>query len=180
MRLDAARVAGDLDAMDAVAPRQQFHFAQQYPADAQPALLGRHHQRGDPGQFGAVGDRIQGVERDQGAGFAIDFGQQQVLAAVGDDVGDALGSLGRRFLGGYVTAQHCHAENKMRMLRTLGYDAIDIAYSDSTADLPLLRAARQPVVVNPKASRVEYFRKVLPATTPILNWGCKSRGGDPG
>ena len=42
-----------------------------------------------------------------------------------------------------------------------------------------LLAARAPVVVNPKAKRVEMFRKVLPSGTPILNWGCKSRAGDP-
>jgi phosphatidylglycerophosphatase C len=89
-----------------------------------------------------------------------------------------IGSLGERFLGGYVTAQHCHAENKMRMLRAHGHGDIDIAYSDSCADLPLLRAARRPVVVNPKPGRVAYFRKVLPPGTPVLNWGCKSRAGE--
>ena len=36
-----------------------------------------------------------------------------------------------------------------------------------------------PVVVNPKAERVEMFRKVLPAGTPILNWGCVDRAGEP-
>jgi phosphatidylglycerophosphatase C len=89
-----------------------------------------------------------------------------------------IGSLGERFLGGYVTAQHCHAENKMRMLRAHGHGDIDVAYSDSCADLPLLRAARRPVVVNPKPGRVAYFRKVLPPGTPVLNWGCKSRAGE--
>ena len=88
-----------------------------------------------------------------------------------------IGSLGERFLGGYVTAQHCHAGNKMRMLRAHGHGDIDIAYSDSCADLPLLHAARKPVVVNPKPGRVAYFRKVLPPGTPILNWGCKTRAG---
>jgi len=34
-------------------------------------------------------------------------------------------------------------------------------------------------VVNPKHARVEFFRKVLPAGTPILNWGCVDRGGEP-
>jgi phosphatidylglycerophosphatase C len=89
-----------------------------------------------------------------------------------------IGSLGERFLGGFVTTRHCHAANKMRMIRDHGYDRIAIAYSDSSADLPLLQAARKPVVVNPKPSRVAYFRKVLPEGTPILNWGCESRGGD--
>ena len=90
-----------------------------------------------------------------------------------------IGSLGKPFLGGYVTDQHCHAGNKMRMIWAAGYDQIAIAYSDSRADLPLLQAARNPVVVNPKASAVATFRRVLPPGTPILNWGCKDRAGDP-
>jgi phosphatidylglycerophosphatase C len=89
-----------------------------------------------------------------------------------------IGSLGERILGGYVTAQHCHAENKMRMLRAHGHGDIAIAYSDSSADLPLLLAAARPVVVNPKPGRVAFFRKVLPPGTPILNWGCGSRAGE--
>ncbi len=100
----------------------------------------------------------------------LDFVAHQDLPVVG--------SLGRRMLGGYVTDQHCHAENKMRMLRARGYGAVEVAYSDSSADLPLLRAARKPVVVNPKPRRVEMFRRVLPPGTPILNWGCGSRAGD--
>jgi len=42
-----------------------------------------------------------------------------------------------------------------------------------------LQAAVRPVVVNPKAGSVAMFRKVLPAGTPILNWGCADRAGDP-
>ena len=101
----------------------------------------------------------------------LDFVAHQDLPVVG--------SLGRRLLGGYVTDQHCHAENKMRMLRARGFGAVETAYSDSSADLPLLRAARRPVVVNPRPGRVAMFRRVLPPGTPILNWGCRSRAGDP-
>jgi phosphatidylglycerophosphatase C len=90
-----------------------------------------------------------------------------------------IGSLGEPFLGGYVTAQHCHAANKMRMIWDHGYDNVSTAYTDSAADLPLLQAARNPVVVNPKAARVAMFRRVLPPGTPILNWGCRDRAGDP-
>jgi phosphatidylglycerophosphatase C len=67
----------------------------------------------------------------------------------------------------------------MRMIWDRGYDRIEIAYSDSVADLPLLQAANRPVVVNPKPSRIALFRRVPPEGTPILNWGCGSRGGDP-
>lgn len=90
-----------------------------------------------------------------------------------------IGSLGEPFLGGFITGQHCHAENKMRMIWAAGYDQIATAYSDSRADLPLLKAARQPVVVNPKPGAVAMFRHVLPPGTPILNWGCRDRAGEP-
>ena len=90
-----------------------------------------------------------------------------------------VGSIEAPFLGGLVTAQHCHHRNKMRMLWDAGFDQIAVAYSDSSADLPLLLAAKKPVVVNPKHGRVEMFRRVLPAGTPILNWGCVDRGGEP-
>jgi phosphatidylglycerophosphatase C len=81
--------------------------------------------------------------------------------------------------GGMVVQQHCHYAMKMTMLRAAGYtQQVAAAYSDSSADLPLLQAAQQPVVVNPKAGRVVMFRRVLPAGTPILNWGCPGRAGD--
>ena len=64
-------------------------------------------------------------------------------------------------------------------LREAGFEQqVDTAYSDSSADLPLLQAARHPVVVNPKPQRVAMFRRVLPPGTPILNWGCPKRGGE--
>ena len=75
--------------------------------------------------------------------------------------------------------RHCHHAMKMAMLRDAGFtQPVDVAYSDSSADLPLLQAARRPVVVNPKPRRVAMFRRVLPPGTPILNWGCPGRGGD--
>lgn len=87
-------------------------------------------------------------------------------------------AVGPRF-GAVVATRHCHNEEKMRMLRERGYGDVAVAYSDSSADLPLLKAARAPVVVNPKPARIEMFRRVLPAGTPILNWGCRDRGGEP-
>ncbi|MEL1262781.1 HAD-IB family phosphatase [Pseudoxanthomonas putridarboris] len=85
-------------------------------------------------------------------------------------------AVGPRF-GAVVATRHCHNEEKMRMLRERGYGDVAVAYSDSSADLPLLKAAHAPVVVNPKPARVAMFRRVLPPGTPILNWGCKERGG---
>lgn len=101
-----------------------------------------------------------------------------ILAFVAHESVPVIGtSVGPRF-GAIVATRHCHAEEKMRMLRERGYADIAIAYSDSSADLPLLKAATAPVVVNPKRGAIDMFRRVLPAGTPILNWGCKDRGGD--
>ncbi|MBP3983169.1 haloacid dehalogenase-like hydrolase [Pseudoxanthomonas helianthi] len=86
-------------------------------------------------------------------------------------------AVGPRF-GAMMATRHCHHAEKLRMLRERGYGDIAAAYSDSTADLPLLQAARKPVVVNPGIKRVELFRRLLPPGTPILNWGCAKRGGE--
>ncbi|MBO9716449.1 MAG: haloacid dehalogenase-like hydrolase [Pseudoxanthomonas sp.] len=101
----------------------------------------------------------------------LGFVAHQDVPVIGTVVGPRLGGIGAR--------RHCHHEEKMRMLREAGYGDIEMAYSDSSADLPLLRAARRPVVVNPKRGRVEMFRRMLPPGTPILNWGCGDRGGSP-
>ena len=99
------------------------------------------------------------------------FVAHEDVPVVGTQVGARLGGLGAK--------RHCHNEMKMTMLREAGFrDEVSMAYSDSSADLPLLLAARNPVVVNPKRQRVDMFRRVLPAGTPILNWGCRKRGGD--
>lgn len=91
-----------------------------------------------------------------------------------------VGSREARRFGGLITVDHCHNVNKLRCLERDGFGGpIAIAYSDSSADLPLLQAARHPVVVNPKASSIARFRQALPAGTRFLNWGCLSRAGDP-
>ncbi len=102
----------------------------------------------------------------------LDFVAHDDLPVIGTEIGP-------RF-GGVVATRHCHHAMKMAMIRDAGYTAsIDAAYSDSTADLPLLLSARRPVVVNPKPGSVEIFRRLLRPDTPILNWGCPGRAGDP-
>ena len=100
------------------------------------------------------------------------FVAHEDLPVIGTIVGPKFGAIG--------ALRHCHYRMKMTMLREAGYTApVAAAYSDSSADLPLLQAAGKPVVVNPKAARVAMFRRVLPAGTPILNWGCPGRAGEP-
>ncbi len=103
-----------------------------------------------------------------------------ILAFVAHQDVPVVGTLVGPRMGGLGAARHCHFKMKMTMLRDAGFTApVAMAYSDSSADLPLLQAATRPVVVNPKAGRVAMFRDVLPAGTPILNWGCPGRAGDP-
>ena len=100
------------------------------------------------------------------------FAAHEDVPVVGTQVGPRL--------GGVVATRHCHHEMKMTMLREAGFvQPVARAYTDSSADLPLLLAAREPVVVNPKTARIPMFRRVLPPGTPILNWGCPGRGGEP-
>lgn len=101
----------------------------------------------------------------------LSFVAHQDVPVIGTVVGPKFGAV--------IARRHCHHEEKMRMLREQGYGQVAVAYSDSSADLPLLLAAARPVVVNPKADKVEAFRRLLPAGTPILNWGCTSRAGSP-
>jgi len=99
------------------------------------------------------------------------FVAHEDLPVIGTIVGPKFGAIG--------ALRHCHYRMKMTMLREAGYTApVAAAYSDSSADLPLLQAAQRPVVVNPKPKRVAMFRRVLPSGTQILNWGCPGRGGD--
>ncbi len=103
-----------------------------------------------------------------------------ILAFVAHEDVPVIGTLVGPRLGGIGATRHCHHEMKMTMLREAGYTgAVAMAYSDSSVDLPLLKAALKPVVVNPKAAQVALFRRELPAGTPILNWGCPDRAGDP-
>lgn len=103
-----------------------------------------------------------------------------ILAFVAHEDVPVIGTLVGPKFGAVGAIRHCHSHMKMTMLRDAGYtQPVAIAYSDSSADLPLLHAAQKPVVVNPKASRVAMFRRELPSGTPILNWGCKGRSGDP-
>lgn len=101
-----------------------------------------------------------------------------ILAFVAHEDVPVIGTEVERVFGGVRASRHCHHAMKMTMLREAGFVGdIATAYSDSTADLPLLQAARRPVVVNPKPDGIAVFRRTLPAGTPMLNWGCPKRAG---
>ncbi len=101
-----------------------------------------------------------------------------IMAFVAHEHVPVIGTTTMRKYGAVVARHHCHAEEKVRMIRAAGYRGpITRVYTDSTNDLPLLRAASDPVVVNPKAGAMARFARELPAGTPMLNWGCADRAG---
>lgn len=103
-----------------------------------------------------------------------------ILAFVAHEDVPVVGTQVAPRLMGIKAVRHCHSHTKVTMLREAGFTGpVTIAYSDSTADLPLLLAAQRPVVVNPKRERESVFREVLGPATPQLNWGCRDRGGTP-
>lgn len=159
----------DRAALDALIDRYVATHADAIKARVLPralAVLGRHRARGDR------------VLVATGAPPEL---ARAILALVGLGDVPVIGTLLAPHGCGMVAVRHCHHAMKMAMIRQAGYDQpVATAYSDSSADLPLLQAAARPVVVNPKAGRVAMFRRVLPAGTPILNWGCPGRAGDPG
>lgn len=75
-----------------------------------------------------------------------------------------VGSRLQRFCGGItLRGKNCLGEEKIRRLRELiPSNAIwSIAYSDHRADLPLLLASRERVVVNPNEKNMSAFRKTM-------------------
>lgn len=99
-----------------------------------------------------------------------------ILAFVAHEDVPVLGTVVGPRLGAVMALRHCHAENKLKMLAEAGFGGtIARAYSDSRADLPLLRAAAHPVVVNPRPASVADFRRALGAGVDIRDWGARRR-----
>lgn len=97
-----------------------------------------------------------------------------ILAFVAHEDVPVVGTeVGRRF-GAVIAKRHCHAANKLVMLREAGFTGpIVRAYTDSTADMPLLRAAKHPVVVNPKPGARDTFREALGKDVDMRDWGAR-------
>ncbi|UXI68865.1 HAD-IB family phosphatase [Tahibacter amnicola] len=65
---------------------------------------------------------------------------------------------------------HNYGKAKLKRLATLGISAWDVAYSDSRADLPMLAAARQAILVNPDARDIDAVREVLGDRFEVRRW----------
>src|SRR3546814_13597328 len=73
-----------------------------------------------------------------------------------------IGSLGKPFLGGFITTPPCHAAHNMLMIHAAGHGEIEIAYSDRRADLPPRPAAIHSAVVPPKTAPAGALRRLPP------------------
>ncbi|MFD1537574.1 HAD family hydrolase [Nonomuraea guangzhouensis] len=80
-----------------------------------------------------------------------------------------LASTLRKRVGGHVPDQHCFAETKVDRLRDAGFSLpIAYAYSDSPSDIPLLRAARHGVVVDPDPRHIRRIQQATGHTCEVL------------
>jgi len=72
---------------------------------------------------------------------------------------------------GVWCSQHCFGRKKLAMLMKNTIKNIDLAYSDSAHDYPLLQAASQPVLVNPNSRTIARCADLKEGAGPeILNW----------
>ncbi len=71
----------------------------------------------------------------------------------------------------YPRRRHCIGAAKIPALAEAGVvPPWDIAYSDSLMDLPMLRGARRPVLVNARAAHVERASVALGRTPELVHW----------
>lgn len=96
---------------------------------------------------------------------------RQILPLANQPDLPVIGTQVKRWLGGYVVAEHCHAQHKMTMIHDAGFtDEVAVAYTDSHNDLPLLEAAAQPVAVNPKPKAAVLFRHRFGERLQVKRW----------
>jgi phosphatidylglycerophosphatase C len=88
---------------------------------------------------------------------------QRLWKALGGPEVQFVASQMRRGFGGYVPVEHCIGRRKLDALLRLDLKPPFVAmYSDSGRDLPLLRLARQAVLVYPDRVSLRRVRRVLP------------------
>ncbi|HET7842696.1 MAG TPA: haloacid dehalogenase-like hydrolase, partial [Xanthomonadales bacterium] len=66
--------------------------------------------------------------------------------------------------------RHCYGAAKCVALAGSGHERWDIAYSDSLADLPLLRGADRAVLVNASPAMVAEATRQLGRTPELVDW----------
>jgi len=101
--------------------------------------------------------------------------EQTVARAVLDAVGLTGVELVGSCLDGPAGAVHNHGPQKLIRLAAHGIEPPwDVAYSDSLSDLPLLRGAERPVMVNGRARAVARARAILGDRLTVVTWTAPS------
>jgi phosphatidylglycerophosphatase C len=72
--------------------------------------------------------------------------------------------------GRVVLAHHNYGHAKLRTLRSAGHREVSTMYSDSLSDLPVLRAARVPTLVNPSRGLVTRAERSLGRAPQVVHW----------
>lgn len=92
-----------------------------------------------------------------------------VLAALGlPDVGVIASQI--ELEPAVLIRRHCYGAAKCVALAEAGHERWDVAYSDSLADLPLLRAADRPVLVDAKPAMVAEATRLLGRAPELIDW----------
>jgi len=120
-------------------------------------------------------DRVRShVER--GHRVVVATGSLEPLArALLDDAGltqvPLVASTLRPFFGGWVRDQHCFGPNKIPMLTARGFaPPWDVAYTDHSADLPVLRLSVERYLVSPTPTCLASIRRALDTEATVLAW----------
>jgi phosphatidylglycerophosphatase C len=78
-----------------------------------------------------------------------------------------------RFFGGIISKFHCYASRKVERVRELfdleKYDLV-IGYSDSSADIPMLKLCNKRYIINPSPRCFRKFTKSFNKAMAVLNW----------
>ncbi|SBS35176.1 Phosphatidylglycerophosphatase C [Marinomonas spartinae] len=78
-----------------------------------------------------------------------------------------------RFFGGMISKFHCYSSRKVKRVRELfdlgKYDSI-IGYSDSSADIPILKLCNKRYIVNPTPTCFKKFTRSFNKEMAVLNW----------
>lgn len=97
---------------------------------------------------------------------------QEICAVIGlEDVELVCSTVTRRRWGPPIAITPARGEGKLAALRGAGIRLpVDHAYSDSAIDLPLLRSARAPHVVDPSPRDWRRLRRALGPDVDLLRW----------
>ncbi|MGY1706454.1 haloacid dehalogenase-like hydrolase [Geodermatophilus sp. SYSU D00697] len=105
---------------------------------------------------------------------------QQLCAVIGLDGVDVVSSTMTRGRWGLpARTVPARGRGKLRALEAAGIRLpVDHAYSDSSSDLPLLRAARMPHVVDPRPRDWARLRRELGPDVDLVRWADRPTDGD--